>query len=457
MRFRLTLVLVGVVLLVLLVQDLPLATHLQSVERDRLVTKLERDAFILAGRVEEALESPGEPADPGLLGIIERYEDTEDVSVVVTDSAALAVFGPDFDVGEDFSNRPEIMAALGGRPNTGERESVTLGTELFFVSVPVLSGDSVIGAVRITTPAASINDEVRSRVLGLGLVILIAVVIAAGSAAVLSWTVTRPLKDLTVVTERLARGDLSQRANEGEGPPEVRSLSRSFNEMSQRLEVLVARQSAFAGTASHQLRTPLTALRLRLESLADSLAGEPSEGDALAAIAETDRLRRMIEGLLLLSRAEDAAVSPEDIDLGQLVTERALYWEPLASEREVAVVTSGVGTAMVRAVPGGVEQMIDNLIDNALDVAPAGSTLVLDVRVVSDGIELHIVDEGPGLSDDERHLAFDRFWRGADSSPGGSGLGLAIVRQLAEAAGGTARLDAASSGGIDAVVWFRQP
>lgn len=457
MRFRLTLVLVGVVFLVLLVQDLPLAAHLQSVERDRLVTKLERDAFILAGRVEEALESTDAVPDPGLLGVIERYEDAEQVNVVVTDATGAAVFGPGFDVGEDFTNRPEIVEALAGRPNTGERDSSTLGTELFFVAVPVLSGESIVGAVRITTVASSIDDQVRSRIIGLLVVLVIAIAIAAVSAAVLSWSVTRPLQRLTASTAALAGGDLSVRADEREGPPEVRSLSRSFNDMSSRLEQLVSRQRAFAGTASHQLRTPLTALRLRLESLASHVDGGPGETDVAAAIDETDRLGRMIEGLLLLSRVDDAAVAPVTVDLAAVVAERAEYWEPLASEREVRIAVEVPASLPVRAVPGGAEQIIDNLVDNALDVAPVGSVLTIRLDPTDSVAVLHVIDQGPGLTDEECERAFERFWRGSTPSPGGSGLGLSIVRQLAEAAGGAARLQRGDSGGVDAVVTFRQP
>ena len=102
--------------------------------------------------------------------------------------------------------------------------------------------------------------------------------------------------------------------------------------------------------------------------------------------------------------------------------------------------------------PGAVEQLVDNLVDNALAVSPAESTI--GVRVVAAGrfVELHVLDNGPGLDPEERAHAFDRFWRGERAVPGGSGLGLAIVRQLAVACGGSARLESRASGGLDAVV-----
>ncbi len=177
----------------------------------------------------------------------------------------------------------------------------------------------------------------------------------------------------------------------------------------------------------------------------------------LAAVAETDRLRRMIEGLLLLSRAEDAAVAPEAVVLSTIVEDRAAYWEPLAAERSVVISWDAPPAVDVRAVPGGLEQIIDNLVDNALDVAPAESTIRISALLVGANVEVHVIDEGPGLSEDDRDRAFDRFWRGEHAAPGGSGLGLSIVRQLAEAAGGWAELRAAPQGGIDAVVGFRRP
>lgn len=456
MRLRLVAVLVGVVLLVLAVQDIPLVGHLRSVERDRVVTRLERDAFILGGRAEDALESGTAASDAVLDGIVERYQAEESVSVVVVDADGSAVVGPDFDPGEDFTNRPEIVTALTGRPATGERESATLGGQLFFVAVPVLSGDAIVGAVRITTPAGAVDDAVAQRVSGLLLVVGISILIAVLAASVLAWTVTRPLERLTASTGRFAGGDLEARAEEREGPPEVRALATAFNSMAAQIGDLVERQRQFAGTASHQLRTPLTALRVRLESLADGLDGEPAV-HAEAAIAETDRLRRMIEGLLILTRVDDAVVPPVTVDLASTVRERAEHWTPLAEESSVRItVVAPDRPVMVSAVPGAPEQIIDNLIDNALDVSPSGGELRLELRRgAADAVEIHVIDDGPGLGPEEREAAFGRFWRGRRATAGGSGLGLAIVRQLAQAGGGTAELRAAESGGIDAVVRFR--
>jgi signal transduction histidine kinase len=370
---------------------------------------------------------------------------------------AIAVAGSDdTTVGEDFSNRQEIEDVLStGNPTTGQRFSRTLGEDLFFVAVPVLSGDDVVGAVRLSAPEEVVTDRANSRVRGLLGVALISLAIAVFVAWLVARSVTRPLRRLEAATAELAQGNLRTRASTEDGPSEIRSLAASFNSMASRLQQLVARQRDFAGTASHQLRTPLTALRLRLEQLA--IEGDTDAETVQAALDETDRLHRMIEGLLMLSRAEDAAVGPEQIDLAVIAAGRAEHWRPLAEERGVRLAVSVPETAPAMAVPGAAEQIVDNLVDNALEVSPSGSTLTIEVRRGRHLAELHVIDEGPGLPPEHRAAAFDRFWRGEDASPGGSGLGLAIVHQLAAAGDGAAELRAAPSGGVDAVVMFATP
>lgn len=459
MRNRLLLVFVGVVALVLAVHDIPLARHLERVERDRLVTKLERDAFTLAGRAEEALEAGTAASDAELQLLVERYAAAEQVRVVVVDAAAEVTLGSDpTDLAEDFSNRPEIEAALGGTPATGQRYSATLAADLFYVAVPVLSGEDVVGAVRLSALAEVVSDRTSGQLRGLLLVAAISIVIASGVAWLFADRVSRSIRNLQAATQALAGGDLSTRAVTDDGPPEVRDLAVSFNAMAARLQQLVERQRAFAGTASHQLRTPLTALRLRLEQLSMDHPDTPdTDRITAAALAETDRLHRMIEGLLALSRAEDAAAGPVEIDLAEIARERVAHWTPLADERNVELAIVAPDRAPAMAVAGGAEQIIDNLIDNALDVSPEGSTLTVRIDATRSGVELHVVDQGPGLELHEREQAFERFWRGSGSSPGGSGLGLAIVRQLAGAGGGVAELLQAPAGGIDAVVRFQRP
>lgn len=459
MRLRLVVVTVAVVAFVLAIHDIPLAAHLERVERDRLVTRYERDAFIIGGRSEEALDAGIAENDPGLRALAFRYAAEEAVEVVIVDATARAVISSVEDrIGEDMSNRPEIVAALAtGAPQTGERYSETLGTDLFFVAVPVLSGTERVGAVRISVLGKVVEDRVFARLSGLLFVALLSLVVASLVAWWLARTLTRPLRRLETTTEDLAGGNLAARADAGDGPPEAKALASSINVMADQIERLLERQRAFAGTASHQLRTPLTALRLRLEQLAIDVADHDGLVDRVeSALDETDRLRRIIEGLLALSRAEGSSAEVESIDIGAVIGERADHWRPLADERAVSISDRAAPGREVLAVPGAIEQIVDNLVDNALEVSPPGATLTLELVDLGDTIELHVADEGPGLAPEDRERAFDRFWRAPNAPAGGSGLGLAIVRELAAAGGGEVEMRESPSGGVDVVVTFRR-
>jgi signal transduction histidine kinase len=458
MRWRLVAVLVGITVAVLLAHDLPLASHLRRVERDRIVTGLQRDAFVIAGRSEEALEDGDARANPALQALVDRYRTTSGARVIVTDRAGIAMVISDEEAaaGADYSTRPEIAAAGAGVPQWGRRESRTLGTELLYVAVPVLSGNDVKGVVRLTYPASEVDQRVETRVRGLLAVALISVVMALVAAWALANTVTRPLRRLRLATERLAAGEDGVQAPDDEGPPEVRSLARSFNTMSSRLSSLLRAQRSFAGDASHQLRTPLTALRVRLEQAADSVDAHPEEAKLRieAAASETERLQHLVDQLLMLARTEGGAVERIVVDLAEAARERAEIWQSLAAEADVRVECSTVATAPVLAAPQAVEQVIDNFLDNALRAAPAGTALEVVVHRAGDGMAVRVLDRGPGMTDEQRVHAFDRFWRAPDATSGGSGLGLAIVQRLVEASGGTVDLSARAGGGTIASAVF---
>ena len=441
----------GVAAVMLLVFGIPLASFVAKVERERLITALERDAFILAGHAKETLNTSAGSSLPSLQPYIAEHSASKGARVLVTNAMGLVVASndPTLTVGSNFLNRPEVATALTGVPAVGERSSRTLGQRLVFVAVPVFLGDEVLGVVRFSSPQSRIDQEVRDRVLG----ILIAgffTLIAAGALAIpFALGIARPITRLTRRTEKLADGDFSVRADDSTGPPELRELSRSFNVMAGRLGLMVENQKQFAGSVSHQLRTPLTALRLRLEQAQMALGdGSPDAAHAIeASRAETDRLQEMVEQLLALARIEGATAATTTVDAAVIAHSRIEMWESLASERNVSLTVTAPGQALCAAIDGALEQIIDNFIDNALSVAPDHSTIALVVSRDASYVSVDVIDEGPGLSEEHCSRAFERFWRGqhTENSPG-TGLGLAIVRQLAVASGGTTELVARSDG-----------
>ena len=466
-------VFVGIMIVVLAAHDIPLARHLQQVEHDRLITGLERDSFVLAGRAEESLES-GRGGDPVLQQVVDRYRASNGARVVITDRSGIAISISDEETsaGANYLTRPEVASALGGVVVTGERNSTTLGFRLLYVAVPVLSGETVVGSVRLTYPAAEVGRRVARRVGGLLVVAGISILTAAAAAAVLAGTLTRPLRRLRAATDRLAGGDLMVTAPDDEGPAEIRGLAKAFNTMSSRLRRMIEGQRAFAGDASHQLRTPLTALRLRLDQAAELVDVDPVGARARieAASTEAERLQHLVAGLLVLARAEGRDDVTETVDVAAIVRERGDVWRPLAEEQGVTLTVTAPAHASALAVPGAVDQIIDNYLDNAVAATAPGGRIDVDIEALGGAIPapmpgqreqatgsfvvVHVRDTGPGMTPDQLAKAFDRFWRGGGSSSTGSGLGLAIVAQLAVASGAIVRLDHRPGGGIDASVAF---
>ena len=461
MRRRLLLSYLALTLFVLVVLEVPLGVIYARRQLGELTAQVERDAVVTATVVEDALEA-GQTVDAAVL--LHRYAQDTGARVVVVDARGVAVAdSSDSGTGTSFANREEIVKALSGKVATGTRHSATLGTELLYVAVPVASGGVVHGAVRITYPTTALDARIRRSWLTLVGVAAVSLLAAAGVAAALARSVSGPLQRLQRVAIDIGHGGLDIRAPTNEGPPEVRALAGAFNDTAERLAGLLASQDAFVADASHQLRSPLTALRLRLENLEAEVDGEARE-DLRAAASETRRLSRTVDELLALARADRAAGTPPTgvVDAVATLEDRRAAWTALAAERDVTLAVERETAApvpTVRATPDRLVQVLDNLLANALEAAPPGTAVVLKAcSAATPGfVELHVLDRGPGLSDEARARAFDRFWRGAKRVPpddglGGSGLGLSIARRLVRADGGDIHLAPRPGGGTDAVV-----
>ena len=271
---------------------------------------------------------------------------------------------------------------------TALRTGPATGREGDFVSiaVPVYVGAGTVGAVMISTDDADIDARASRRTRGLLIVAGISLLAAAVAALFMAGSVTGPLRKLRHSTERVAGGDFTERADDSQGAPELRTLATSFNTMTTRLAGLVDQQRRFAGDASHQLRTPLTALRLQLERATALVEQNPAEAAQILGDAdrEIDRLQRLIDGLLTLARADAAEPAARaTIDVSSVVAERASMWEPLADEQDVRIEVVDRGGATAQAVPDALDQILDNYLDNAIAVAPAAST----VEVVVDATD----------------------------------------------------------------------
>lgn len=320
-------------------------------------------------------------------------------------------------------------------------------------AAPIVVAQDVVGAAVATLRPDEVDDQLRTNLLIIGMMSLLLLGAATWVGRSFARTIVRPLGELDRVAGHLAAGDLAARAPTDAGPAELRRLAVTLNRSADRLRRLLDTQRRFVADASHQLRTPLAGLRLRLETAALS-TGDP-DGRLEAATAEVDRLVGLVNDLLVLARSGEGRREPVVTPLAAVVEDRVAAWTLVGQERDVELRHDPLPNVSVWALPGALEQVLDNLLSNALRAAPSGSVVEVDVTADGEGVRCRVLDRGAGLSEEDRDRAFERFWRGPDVGAGGSGLGLPIVAELVGAAGGRASLSAREGGGTVAEVVLR--
>jgi two-component system, OmpR family, sensor kinase len=308
-----------------------------------------------------------------------------------------------------------------------------------------------VGSVRATQSVAAVDDEVRGDALVLVAAGGVALLLGVAVAWVLAGFFTRPLDALAGTARRVAGGDLSARAPVS-GSREHKEVATSFNEMTSRLQGALEAQREFVANASHQLRTPLTGLRLRLEAAGDRSRDPEVREELAAAEDEVERLAALLGNLLVLAREGQERPDPEVVDLGRAVRMARDRWEAEAESLGRELTAMGQDDVRILASPDDVGIVLDNLIENALKYAGGGSVTLECGRRDGRGF-IAVSDEGAGLAAGEHERVLGRFTRGqaAAGSPG-TGLGLAIVAALAERWGGEARLVSREPRGLRAEV-----
>jgi signal transduction histidine kinase len=427
--------------------EVPLALNLRDRVNAEVRSQALSQAEIAAATASGQLRRPDE-----LRRIVGTVARSARGRVIVTDVRGVLIADSDgaSQLGASYASRPEIAAVLRGRARVqDERRSDTLDEELLATAVPVLDAGRTAGAVRITQSVEAVHRATRTSILGLVAVGGLVLLLGLGAGALIARQIARPLRRLDAAAARLGHGDLSTRVPV-EGSAEQQGLARTFNEMGARLERLVAGQREFVADASHQLRTPLSGLRLRLEEA--RATGDREEIDG--ALNEVDRLSAMVSELLLLSQAGEVDAPAEEIDLGAAAREAAARFTQRTSSagtgdgRVTAI--SGAPTETVRAAPADLERTLDALIENALHYGGGQVTLVARPHAID------VLDDGPGIDPDELDAVFERFHRGkaGRAGPPGTGLGLPIARELMRRWGGDVTLANRDGGGAAATISF---
>jgi signal transduction histidine kinase len=447
---RITIALLLLTATILLAAVVPLALGAIAHERDAFVQDTVRSARSIAVIAEARLGD--HEADPALTEAVQAAARDHD-ELLVLDKSGQVVLSRGLP--QDDWHQLAAEASEQDSPTTELTRDRVIAVDTVW-SDGSLNG-TPIGTVVLERPTGPLNQNIAN--LWLYLILLSCVAMAAAVLVAISFArwVSKPLARLDTAARRIADGDLTVRARAGYGPPELRRMAATFNMMAGRLEALVHGHRAMVADASHQLRTPLTALRLRLDLLAADSAPEAA-AELAGAQEEIARLSRLVDGLLATARAEALTEQLENTDVLATASERVAAWQPVADDHDVKLVVEGGGSdggLRIALGAGHLEQILDNLIDNAIDAIGArGGSLRIRAEAIEAGTVLTVADDGPGMTLPERSRAFLRYTTGSQN---GTGLGLAIVHRLVTANGGTIRLADTPGGGLTVVLEFPQP
>ncbi|HYZ52163.1 MAG TPA: HAMP domain-containing sensor histidine kinase [Streptosporangiaceae bacterium] len=436
MTRRILLAFVGLTVAILVAAVIPLGMEATAHEYHDYVEDSINRARTAAGEAEERLgDHHNGPILSDLVATSRRAGDR----LVIFDTGGKVLAG----------GRPTaaIPASLIAQAKAGATPSRRIDDQLIVV-VPVQEAGPVLGEVALVIPTQTLEQRMMMFWLTLAAVATAALLAAAAAGLGLARWVARPLALLDTTARQLGDGDLTVRAPAGSGPGELRRLAATFNTMAGRLETLVHGHRAVIADVSHQLRTPLAALRLRLDLLAAD-ADERTAAELSGALGELARLSRLVDGLLAVARAENVVPHPVPVDVRDVIMERVDAWVPVAAERGVRIDTVVPRRVTALLGEGYLEQILDNLLANALDAIGEGHRVTVSAMPVMEGVRVMVADNGPGMSQAERDRAFRRF---ASGSPGGTGLGLAIVHRLISSSGGTARLAETAGGGLTVIL-----
>jgi signal transduction histidine kinase len=449
-------VVLALVVFVLLGLGIPLALSVSSSDEQQMFL----DRLTMTERLASLAQRPLlDGQDSIIANDLQRYQQVYGIDSAVLDRDGVPrAWTPARPPLRDPAVQTSLNDALAGRQPEPAGLFVPWDTRPLVLAEPVIVDGEVSGAVVTVSP----TDVLRERVLARWAVVLVGGLIALGLATLLALPVVRwilrPIRQLDEAAVRVAGAVTEavpfQPVAMTTGPPELRKLARSFDNMAKNVSDVLAAQRAFVADASHQLRNPLTALDIRLCNLDDMVAPDAVE-DYLAALGETQRLTEVLEALLTLAGTEAASATPVLIDAGAAAGERVRAWRPVAAARDVELRSDIAAGLSVYAIARAVDRILDALLDNAVKFSAGREDASVEVSAQAHGpmVRIAVRDHGPGLEPSELDRATDRFWRSpVQQNVSGSGLGLSIVRRIVERSHGDLRLELPEGGGLLVVI-----
>ncbi|MDF5755847.1 HAMP domain-containing sensor histidine kinase [Spongiactinospora sp. TRM90649] len=452
MRRRLMMIVIALVSGLVAALGLPLAvTGAEQTSQEMFIGRAD-DTGRFADAAEPALTT-GRPT-ARLRADLARYDALYDSPAFVVDADGELVAASRAGIRTDAPGIAQpVLRGLAGRPPQRPHVLWPWDARPYVVVEPVIRDNRVLGAAVTVSPTGAARGEVARRLFYVGaggLLALLAVVL--GVAVPLVRWVLRPVHELDEAAHSVGSGRPVGPVSDRTGPPELRRLAASFNAMADGLASAARAQREFVADASHQLRNPLTALRLRLEN-AESCTRDPLGREELRfAVEETDRLGDTVDGLLRLARAEALDARPEPVDVSVAVQQRVRAWTA-AYEAEATPLSADVPPGVTAScLPGLLDHALNALLDNALKFG-GGEPVEVSVRRDGGAAEIVVRDGGEGLPGAELGRAGDRFWRSPrHQNTAGTGLGLAVTHRLVEGSGGSMELTAARPRGLRVLI-----
>ena len=356
-----------------------------------------------------------------------------------------------------YDEDPEFMESLNGEEISEAFQQILAGKTIrlrseggenptFTVGVPFMMDDTVTGAVFIRTKAQRIESGM-TEILG-QIALLAAGVLALSGVAVFLFVRRRlkPLHQLETAAATIAEGDFSVQVDEKKGDRELRELSGAFNTMTKKLQGVEEGRREFVANVSHELRSPITSIRGFAEGMADGVIPEQEQPKYLRLVAnESRRLSSLIDDLLALSRLEREDVKPEmsTFDVNEMLRRAVIRRMNDLEEKKIDVSCEFEEDACpVQADSDRIEQVVINLLDNAIKFTPEGGKITLESEVKDGTAQITVRDSGTGIAPEDREKVFDRFFTAdrAHTAGKGTGLGLSICKRIMEMHGQSIRL-----------------
>jgi len=340
-------------------------------------------------------------------------------------------------------NSAELIGARQGNTRFDIRREDIRSEHRLFVAVPIEGEHGrVAGYVQLSVPTGPIYATIAGTWVGLLLIGGVVLLATALASVWLARQIAVPVSHLTVISERIADGHLDERVSPA-GPDEITRLGLAFNRMADRVQTMLEQQREFVDNAAHELRSPLTSLRLRVEML--QTHGEKDSALSRRYLGQMAReigyLQRLVDHLLALTQVENDQPTPRiALDLARLLYELSDELEPLVQEAQLTLhVDVPEHLPSVLANPEQMKIVLRNLFDNAIKYTPAGGVITLVASAAEDEIVIRVRDTGVGIPAPDLPHIFDRFYRvdrAHSRSQGSTGIGLSLVRAIILAHGG---------------------